>query len=107
MIYAVIRHKHTPFPNKGKRKRKKDFGEFLNSIYNQNEIYNEKEEDTFYEKHCTYCNAGLESTYKEFGKKYFCEGCCCNKCGNFDENMKLLFYKNKYYICSKCIIKQQ
>lgn len=94
-----------------RKKRKKDFGEYFNSKYNYEErfccidtrIQKIKNEFCIV---CAYCgndiNLENKKNYKKIKDVYLCTWCCCNKCKNYKEDMKL-FFKNNKYLCKKCI----
>jgi hypothetical protein len=85
------------------KKRDKDFGEFLNTKYNNDELYFQYNElgvrKKNKERKCGYCNRQLNK-----GGRNFCVGCGCERCGRFDENIKLYFIEKKNkYLCNNCL----
>ena len=84
------------------KKRDKDFGEFLNTKYNNDELYSQYNNELLVKKNkgrvCGYCNRRLNE-----GEGDFCVGCGCEECGRFDEAIKLYYIeKKKKYLCKLC-----
>ena len=102
MTYKVIRHKGVFFTDKKFKKRKKNFGEFLNTQYNNDEYYNENNirKNVMREfKKCAYCNRNLSKRETSI----FCIGCGCQSCKRYDKNLDLYYIeKKKKYLCIDC-----
>lgn len=96
-MYRVFRTKGELFDKKVFRKRDKDFGEFLNTKYNNDEYYYQKEKIIVYRK-CAYCKRKLNDK-----ENIICIGCGCQTCGKYHEGITLYYNtRTNEYICREC-----
>jgi hypothetical protein len=93
------------------KKREKDFGEMLNTEYNNDRLYSifnggyktphrlVREEKK--NKACYYCGKIL--TNPKALRNGFCGGCGCDACKKYDEDLKIYYFeKEDSYLCEQC-----